>query len=124
MSANVITMPLRPMTRAQVQTFLDQDTVRIYGAAVWWTAAGTGTSDEVLVQTGDRVTAALAADELVRRHLNDSLHRVFGEVIVSEPMSVELLGQPGDPPQWQPARRPGPHTVTVCRVAAGPGGAQ
>ncbi len=120
MTASVVELRPSVMGRGQVQDFLDQDTVRIHGVAVWWTGEG----NEILVQTSDRVAAALAADELVRRHLGDSLRRVFGEVTVSEPLSVELLGEPGGPPQWRPARRPGPHTVLVCRVAAGQDGAR
>lgn len=127
MSAPVIALRPPVMTRGQVQDFLAEDTVSIHGVAVWWTGDGDAPSAEpsreILVQTDDRITAVLAADELVRRQLSDSLCRVFGAVFVSEPMSVQLLGEPGGPTTWRPARRPGPNTVLVCRVAAGQDGA-
>lgn len=128
MSAPVIALRPPVMTGVQVQDFLAQDTVHIHGAAVWWTgeteASDAEPSREILVQTEDRITAALAADELVRRQLGDSLCGAFGEVIVSKPMSVELLGEPGGPTTWRPARRPGRNTVVVCQVTAGQDGAR
>lgn len=107
------------MSRAQVQDFLTNDTHRAMGGtvAVWWTEAG-----ELLVATADRAVAALAADEVVRTQLADPLVQVFGGVAVDEPMSVELIGEPGGQIAWQPAARPSRNTVLVCRVWPGEDG--
>ncbi len=119
-SAAVIELRQRAMTRAQVQDFLAQDTYQVDGVAAWWTEGST----EILVATNDRAVAALAADEMVRRQLHDSLRQAFGGVAVDEPMSVELLGEPGADVTWQRAPRSGSHTVLVCRVWAGEDGPQ
>ncbi|GGM22354.1 hypothetical protein ACFFX1_11195 [Dactylosporangium sucinum] len=128
MNATVIEMHSRPLTRARVLDFLDQDTYKVLnGVATWW-----GEQGEVLVATEDRAVAALAADALVRQQVGDSLIEVFGGVVVDQPMSVELvptavdLGgtMPGEKVTWRHASRPGSNTVVICRVWAGEDGAK
>jgi hypothetical protein len=126
MSATVLAFAARsrPLSRAEVQDFLANDTYAAYGVAVWW-----GTGHELLVATADRVLAVLAADAVVRRQLGGPLPEVFAGVTVDEPMSVELLadacadGTKDGTPTWQRASRPDGHTVRVCRVWPGEDGA-
>jgi hypothetical protein len=116
-TATVIRLSEQPMPADRVAEFLAQDTHQIGRVHGWW--AG----EHILVATGDRIVAALVADEICRLHIGDSLLDVFKTPVVDDPVEAQLLGLPGDLVTFRPAPTTAARTVTLCRVRpAGDGG--
>ncbi len=117
MTATLIHLREQPMPADRVAEFLAEDTHQVAGVRGWW--AG----EHILVATGDRIVAALVADDICRLHTGDSLLDVFKTPVVDDPVEAQLLGLPGDLVTFRPALTTAVRTVTLCRVRpAGDGG--
>lgn len=122
MITNVIELAARarPMTREQVGAFLANRAYKAGSVAVWWGEELT----DLLVVTTDRITAALAADEVVRDRVGGTLRELCADaVVVDGPMPVELVDRPGGIVTWRRIPKQAKHTVLACWVRAGQDGA-
>lgn len=123
MNTNVISLVARAraMTREQVGQFLADRAYKAGPVAVWWGDEST----DLLVVTADRITAALAADEVVRANVGGSLRELYaGAVAVDAPAPFELVDQPGGVVSWRRVPKQAKHTVLACVVHPGEDGAE